>query len=252
MFWQVALVVFAFMVLAFIVALLIKDNSIVDFFWGPGFIIVTTFSLSMAPDIDIRKLIVFILVLIWGLRLSIYIFQRNRRKGEDFRYKHWRDTWKHFILRSFLQIFLLQGFFMYLISFPVWYINYHPGEVLTTFDSIGLILFGIGFLFESVGDMQLAFYKQDPKNKGKLITTGLWKYTRHPNYFGEVLIWWGIWFYAIGVQGGWITVVSPIIITLTLRFVSGVPMLEKKLKSYPGWADYARKTAPFVPFIKWL
>ncbi|MBN1199784.1 MAG: DUF1295 domain-containing protein [Bacteroidales bacterium] len=252
MFWQVALVVFAFMILAFIVALLIKDNSVVDFFWGPGFIVVATFSLAMAPDIDIRKIIVFILVLIWGLRLGIYIFQRNRRKGEDFRYQRWRDTWKHFILRSFLQIFLLQGLFMYLISFPVWYINYHPGEVLSTSDTAGLILFGIGFLFESVGDMQLAFFKQNPKNKGKLLATGLWKYSRHPNYFGEALIWWGIWCYAIGVPGGWITVISPILLTFTLRFVSGVPLLEKKLKEHPGWAEYARKTAPFVPFVKWL
>ncbi len=252
MYWQVALVILGFMVLAFIVALLIKDNSIVDLFWGPGFIIVTAFSLSMAPNLDIRKLVIAFLVLIWGMRLTIYIFQRNRRKGEDFRYKHWRDTWNNFILRSFLQIFLLQGLFMYIVSYPIWYINYNPGEVLSTLDTVGLVIFGIGFMFESVGDMQLAFFKQNPKNKGKLINSGLWKYTRHPNYFGEALIWWGIWFYALGIPGGWMTVISPILITLTLRFVSGVPMLEKRLSEHRDWAEYARKTAPFVPFIKWL
>jgi len=158
MYWQVALVILGFMVLAFIVALLIKDNSIVDLFWGPGFIIVTAFSLSMAPNLDIRKLVIAFLVLIWGMRLTIYIFQRNRRKGEDFRYKHWRDTWNNFILRSFLQIFLLQGLFMYIVSYPIWYINYNPGEVLSTLDTVGLVIFGIGFMFESVGDMQLAFF----------------------------------------------------------------------------------------------
>jgi len=252
MYWQPALIILAFMVLAFIVALLIRNNSIVDFFWGPGFIVVTAFSLSMAPDIDLRKIIVLMLVLIWGLRLAIYIFQRNRGKEEDYRYKRWRDTWKHFILRSFFQIFLLQGLIMYVVSFPIWYINYHPGEVLTTCDTIGLILFGIGFMVEAVGDMQLAFFKQNPNSKGHLVTTGLWKYTRHPNYFGEMLIWWGIWFYAIGVPGGWVTVVSPLLLTILLRFVSGVTMSERHLKDYPGWNEYARKTAPFVPFIKWL
>ncbi|MBL7137348.1 MAG: DUF1295 domain-containing protein [Bacteroidales bacterium] len=252
MYWQIALVILGFMILAFIVALLGRDNSIVDLFWGPGFIIVTAFSLSMAPDLDMRKLIVAFLVLLWGLRLAIYIFLRNRGKGEDFRYKHWRETWKNFVFRSFFQIFLLQGLFMYIISYPIWYINYHPGEVLSTLDTIGLVIFGIGFMFETIGDMQLSFFKQNPKNKSTLITTGLWKYTRHPNYFGEALIWWGIWFYAIGIPGGWITVISPVVITLSLRFISGVPMLEKKLKQQPGWEEYARKTAPFIPFIKWL
>ncbi|NQV01830.1 MAG: DUF1295 domain-containing protein [Bacteroidia bacterium] len=252
MYWQVALLIFGFMVLAFIVALLIKDNSIIDLFWGPGFIIVTAFSLSMAPDLDIRKLVVALLILIWGMRLTIYIFQRNRRKGEDFRYKHWRETWNNFIVRSFFQIFLLQGLFLYIISYPIWYINYHSGEVLSTVDTIGLVIFGLGLIFETIGDMQLSFFKQNPKNKGKLITTGLWKYTRHPNYFGEALIWWGIWFYAIGIPGGWMTVISPIVITLSLRFISGVPRLEKKLEEHPDWAAYAEKTPPFVPFIKWL
>ncbi|MBE0647861.1 MAG: DUF1295 domain-containing protein [Bacteroidales bacterium] len=252
MYWQVALVVFSFMVLAFVVALLIKDNSIVDLFWGPGFIVVTAFSLSQGPDLDMRKLVVSFLILLWGLRLAIYIFQRNRRKGEDFRYKHWRDTWNNFILRSFLQIFMLQGLFMYIISYPIWFINYNSGGALSTVDTIGLVIFGLGFMFESVSDMQLAFFKQNPENKGKLITTGLWKYTRHPNYFGEALVWWGIWCYALGVPGGWITVISPIVITLTLRFISGVPMLEKSLGKKPGWEEYARKTASFVPFIKWL
>jgi len=252
MYWQIALVIFGFMILAFVVALLARDNSIVDFFWGPGFIVVTVFSLAMGPDLDLRKIIVAFLVLLWGLRLAIYIYQRNKGKGEDFRYKHWRDTWNHFVLRSFFQIFLLQGLFMFIISFPIWYINYHPGEALFTWDTVGLIIFGVGFLFETIGDMQLSYFKQNPNSKGQLMTTGLWKYTRHPNYFGEALVWWGLWFYAIGVPGGWMTVISPIVITLTLRFVSGVPMLEKKMKEHPGWAEYTSKTAPFIPFVKWL
>ncbi len=147
MYWQIALVIFGFMVLTFIVAQLIKDNSIVDVFWGAGFIIVTAFSLVMAPDYDLRKAIVAFLVMIWGLRLTIFIFQRNKDKGGDFRYKNQHETWKNFSFRSFLQIFMLQGLFMYIISYPIWYINYHPGEPLSTCDTVGLMIFGIGFIF---------------------------------------------------------------------------------------------------------
>ena len=252
MYWQVALVVLGFMILAFIVAQLIKDNSIVDVFWGPGFIIVTVFSLVMAPDYDLRKIIVAFLVMIWGLRLTIFLFQRNKGKGEDFRYNKLRKTWKNITFRSFLQIFILQGLFMYIISFPIWYINYHPGEPLSTYDTVGLLIFGIGFIFEILGDMQLSYFKQSSSNRGKLMTKGLWKYTRHPNYFGEALIWWGIWFYAIGIPDGWITVIGPITITILLRFVSGIPVLEKRLSQYPNWPAYSQKTAPFFPFVKWL
>jgi len=252
MYWQIALLIFAFMTLAFIVGLLIKDNSIVDVFWGPGFIIVTAYSLAMAPDLDLRKAIIAFLVLTWGLRLAIYIFQRNKLQGEDFRYRNWRETWKNFTLRSFFQVFMLQGLIMYIVSFPVWYINFHPGEPLTTVDTVGLGLFGAGFLFEIIGDTQLAYFRESKKNKGKLITRGLWKYSRHPNYFGEALIWWGIWFYAIGIPYGWITVISPLLITILLRYVSGVPMMEKRTSQLPGWDEYAEKTAPFVPFLKFF
>ncbi len=252
MYWQIALVIFGFMVLTFIVTQLIKDNSMVDVFWGAGFIIVTAFSLVMAPDYDLRKAIVAFLVMIWGLRLTIFIFQRNKDKGGDFRYKNQHETWKNFSFRSFLQIFMLQGLFMYIISYPIWYINYHPGEPHSTCDTVGLMIFGIGFVFEIFGDMQLTYFKQSPYNKGKLITTGLWKYTRHPNYLGEALIWWGIWFYAIGIPFGWVTVISPVVITILLRFVSGVPLLEKKMSQHPDWPAYAKKTAPFIPFIKWF
>ncbi|MFH1161444.1 MAG: DUF1295 domain-containing protein [bacterium] len=252
MYWQVALLIVAYMSLAFFIALRIKDNSIADVFWGAGFIIVTAFSLMMSPDIDLRKIIIAFLILVWGLRLTIHIYQRNRGKEEDTRYKHWRDTWNHFITRSFFQIFMLQGLFMYVISFPIWFINANPGEPLSTTDTIGLFVFGTGFMFETIGDMQLSYFKQNPACKGKLITTGIWKWTRHPNYFGKALLWWGIWLYAVGVPWGWITIISPIVITILLRFVSGVPMLEKKLSQHPDWEVYAHKTAPFVPFVKWL
>jgi steroid 5-alpha reductase family enzyme len=141
---------------------------------------------------------------------------------------------------------------MLIISAPVWFVNSMPSGPLTLWDNLGLILFGVGFFFEVIGDMQLAAFRKDPSNKGKIITTGLWSMTRHPNYFGEALLWWGISMYALSLPWGWITLAGPLVLTLLLRFVSGVPMLERKYRDHPDWSEYARKTAPFVPFVKFL
>lgn len=252
MFLQVALVILLYMTIIFVVAIILKDNSIVDFFWGPGFVAISAFSLYMAPEYDLRKFIVSFLILLWGIRLAVFIFFRNRGKEEDFRYKHWRETWKFFILRSYFQIYLLQGLIMFVVAYPIYFINYGASEPLSIFDNIGLLIFGFGFLFETIADMQMSFFKKDPKNNGKLMTTGLWKITRHPNYFGESLVWIGISCYALSLPYGWMTLISPVILILLLRFVSGVPMLEKKMKNHPDWDKYADKTAPFVPYVKWL
>jgi steroid 5-alpha reductase family enzyme len=249
---EVALVIGLYMTIIFILALIRKDNSIVDVAWGVGFIIIALYSILQYGEIDLRKMIVGLLVLLWGLRLSFHILVRNSSKGEDFRYKAWRDSWRFFFLRSFFQIFMLQGLFMLIISAPIWFINFSSGGPIGLWDSLGLIVFGFGFMFEVIGDYQLAEFKKDISNKGKIMTTGLWSVTRHPNYFGEALVWWGICCYALSFPNGWYTLVSPIMITLLLRFVSGVPMLEKKYKNHPNWNDYKAKTAAFVPFLKFF
>jgi steroid 5-alpha reductase family enzyme len=249
---EVALVIGLYMTIIFILALIRKDNSIVDVAWGLGFIIIAIYSIIQSGEVDIRKMIISLLVLLWALRLSFHIFVRNSGKGEDFRYKAWRDTWKYFYLRSFFQIFVQQGFFMLVISTPIWFINFSSGGPIGLWDSIGLLVFGFGFMFEVVGDYQLSEFRKDPANKGKIIQTGLWSVTRHPNYFGEALVWWGISFYALSFAHGWVTLIGPVIITLLLRFVSGVPMLEKKYENHPDWKDYKSKTAAFVPFVKFL
>ena len=249
---DVALVVLFYMTIIFILALMRKDYYIVDVAWGVGFNIIADYSLIQSNEIDLRKMIVNLLVLIWGLRLSTHIRFRNQGKGEDFRYKAWRDTWKFFVIRSFFQIFMLQGFFMLLISSPVWFINFSKGGLLTLWDSLGLVIFGAGFMIETIADYQLAAFKKDTANTGKIMTTGLWSVTRHPNYFGEALVWWGIASYALSIPHGWYTLISPVIITLLLRFVSGVPMLEKRFEGCPGWYEYKGKTAAFVPFVKFL
>ncbi|MCX6306514.1 MAG: DUF1295 domain-containing protein [Bacteroidetes bacterium] len=249
---ETGLVICLYMTIIFILALARKDNSIVDVAWGAGFIIIAVYSIIQSGEVDIRKMIVSLLVLLWGLRLSFHIMVRNSGKGEDFRYKAWRDTWKYFVIRSFFQIFMLQGVFMLIISMPIWFINSGIGPPLGPWDSIGLLVFGIGFLMEVIADYQLAEFKKNPVNRGKIITSGLWSVSRHPNYFGESLVWWGISFYALSFPNGWYTLIGPVVMTLLLRFVSGVPMLEKKYAGRPDWEEYKSRTAAFVPFLKFL
>jgi steroid 5-alpha reductase family enzyme len=182
---DIGLIIWLCMTILFVLAIIRKDNSIVDVFWGLGFVIVGVYSLVQSGEIDLRKVIVNLFVVIWGLRLALHISARNQGKGEDFRYKAWRDSWKWFYLRTYLQIFMLQGAIMLIVSFPIWYINFSSGGMPGIWDMVGLVLFGTGFLMEVIADSQLAEFKKYSGNKGKLMTSGLWSVSRHPNYFGE-------------------------------------------------------------------
>jgi steroid 5-alpha reductase family enzyme len=249
---QVAFLIFIYQFLVFLIALSLKDNSVVDVFWGMGFVLIGGFTLFRNEGIDIHKILINIAILVWGLRLSFHVLIRNWGRGEDFRYKAWRDTWKHFILRSFFQIFMLQGLFMLIIAIPIYLVNSSPSSKVSVLDFIGVAIFIIGFTFEVIGDYQLMQFKKNPDNKGKLINSGLWSITRHPNYFGESTVWFGLSFVSMNYPMGWITLISPLVLTFLLRFVSGVPMLEQKYKGRPDWEDYKKKTAVFVPFVKFL
>ncbi|HOI87094.1 MAG TPA: DUF1295 domain-containing protein [Lentimicrobium sp.] len=245
-----AIIAFIYMSAIFIIAILLKDNSIVDIAWGGGFIILTTAAAIVAGIQNLKQLLTIAVVFLWGMRLSVYIFLRNRGKGEDFRYAAWRKIWKWFYLRSFLQVFMLQGFVMLIVAWPVLHILYRGAEVRTgVIDAAGLLIFVCGFCIELISDRQMKLFSANPVNKGKLITTGLWKYSRHPNYFGEALLWWGIWLLAVSVTDGLYTIAGPLLITLLLRYVSGVPMLEKKLEARDGWHEYKAQTPVFIPFF---
>jgi len=242
--------VFVYMTAVFLIAVLAKDNSIVDVAWGPGFILVAVVTFWLRPGFEARHLLITLLVAIWGLRLAIHIFLRNRGRGEDFRYAKWRKDWaRWFIPRSFFQVFMLQGIFMLIISSSIVLVNRSPESGLTLLDALGGILWLIGFLFEAVGDYELKRFKQKPESKGKIMTTGLWKYTRHPNYFGEAALWWGIWLIALSVDSGWAAIISPLTISFLLLKVSGVKMLEKKYAGNEEFAAYARLTSPFFPWF---
>ena len=188
--------------------------------------------------------------MIWASRLMVHIYARNKGHGEDFRYAQWRKKWgKWFILRSFLQVFMLQGLFLLLISYPVVLIDRSPLTGLNELDAVGLLVWLAGFTFEAVGDAQLRRFKKALENKGRIMTQGLWRLTRHPNYFGESVMWWGIFIIALSVECGWTGVISPLVITFLLICVSGVPMLEKKYRGNPEFEKYARMTSVFFPWF---
>ncbi len=232
----------------FLVALKLQRNDVADVAWGTGFIILTLVGQFSAATISMRGFIVTALVIIWGLRLSLHIGLRNRGKAEDPRYRKWREEWgAHATIRAYFQIFLLQGLLIVVILMPVTYILSHQNAALSCFDGFGVVVGLVGFFFEAIGDFQLARFKKEPGNRGRVITSGLWRYTRHPNYFGEVTLWWGVWLIACSIPGGWETVFGPATITALILFVSGIPLLERKYEGNIQFAEYKRRTSAFFP-----
>ncbi len=245
-----AIIVFCYMTILFIIAMIRKDNSVADIAWGPGFIVVSWGVLLINGSYHPTQFLVASLVTIWGLRLGIRIFRRNRGKGEDPRYRKWREDWgRHFVLRSYLQVFILQGFILMLNVTPVMIIMSSTESNFAWVGYLGLAAWCAGFSFESIGDYQLDKYLKDPGNRGTIIDVGLWRYTRHPNYFGEATMWWGIFIIALGVPWGWVGVIGPLVITSMILFVSGIPMTEKLMEKTPGWDDYKKKTSAFIPWF---
>ncbi len=183
----------------------------------------------------------------WSLRLSIHIYLRNRFKPEDARYQAWRLWGAWFYLRSFFQIFIFQGILLLIVVSPVVISNIFGGKKISFLDVVGIAIWIFGFLFEAISDWQLKNFVKIPENKGKIIQTGLWRYSRHPNYFGEVTCWWGLWVVALSVPYGVIGITGPLIITFLILKVSGIPLLEKRMKEKPGFEDYAKKTSIFFP-----
>ncbi len=243
-----------YMTLGFVASIYKQRADIVDSLWGIGFIVLTgaTFwHFNFLPSL--RQIVIAVLVCIWGIRLARHIYHRNHRKPEDFRYQAWRTAWgSWFPLRSYGQIFLLQGALMVLVAAPIIFVNRFDDSIFTLlgwgwFESAGVLVWLIGYYFESRGDAQLAAFISNPENKGKIMTSGLWAYTRHPNYFGEVTQWWGIWLIAMGLPMGWLAVIGPLAITFLILKVSGIPMLEKKYEGNPEFEAYKLRTSAFFP-----
>lgn len=254
----VELLSFASIVLGAIVALFVavwllslplRDASIVDIFWGlAGATAAWTVFIVSGAESN-RSMILVGIVTLWGTRLALHIGVRNFGKNEDYRYQNFRrNSPIPFWIYSLFQVFLLQGTIMWLLSFPVFVTIYADAPAgFGWLDFIGIAIFVIGFLFEAIGDWQLLRFKRNPANKGKVFDTGLWRYTRHPNYFGESLVWWGIYLIALAA-GAWWTIFAPIMMTFILLKISGVSMLEKTIEERrPDYAEYKRRTSAFIP-----
>ncbi len=241
-----AIAVAAFMTGAFVVATAKKNNGIADIVWGPAFLLAAV-SGDGAANVGA---IVVLLVAVWAVRLSLRIWRRNRGRGEDFRYAVWRQAWgKWAIVRSFFQVFLLQGFLALVVVSPVLLLNALPPASFRALTWTGIALWVVGFIFEAVGDAQLDAFIADKTRTAKVLETGLWKYTRHPNYFGEATMWWGIGLCAFAGGVGPLAFVGPAVITYLLLFVSGVPLLEKKMMQDPAFQAYAKRTSVFLPWF---
>jgi steroid 5-alpha reductase family enzyme len=236
------------MLVLWLVSLPIGNSSIVDIFWGFGFVVVAWVTFLAVGSVSPRSLLIAVLTSLWGLRLAGYLAWRNSGKGEDYRYRAMRERLgRRFPLISLFMVFWLQGLIMWLVAFPI-QTAYFGAAPLGWIDAVGASIWAVGWLFESVGDLQLAHFKANADNRGKVMDRGLWRYTRHPNYFGDFLVWWGL--YLIAAAGGaWWTVFSPIIMSFLLIRVSGVALLERSLKTNrPGYEDYVARTSSFFPW----
>lgn len=244
------LTLMAYMTAWFFISIIKKRNDLADVAWGIGFILVAWLSYYLFGNNTPKALLASILVTIWGLRLSTHIYLRNLNKTEDYRYLAWRKQWgKLFYLRSLFQIYWLQGILLLIISAPIVLISSQNTATIGVLDIVGTVIWTIGFCFEVIGDWQLAVFMKQPENKGKLMRSGLWAYSRHPNYFGEVTQWWGLWILALSSPHAWITIVGPMTITFLILKVSGVPMLEKKLADHLDFAAYKHRVSKFIPML---
>ncbi|MFA6007519.1 MAG: DUF1295 domain-containing protein [Candidatus Shapirobacteria bacterium] len=217
----------------YLVSIVKKRNDIADTAWGLGFILITIFNFVFNPSE--KLLISLVLISVWGTRLALHVYNRNKNKKEDYRYQQWKNN-------AYLKVFMTQGFFMWLITWPI--IN--STGVMKLFNIMGILIWLVGFYFEATADKQLKKFIANPNNRGKIMQNGLWAYSRHPNYFGEVTMWWGIWL--VNLNTNWWTIIGPLTITFLILKVSGVPLLERKYEGNKEYENYKKRVSVFIPW----
>jgi len=237
------------MVVTWLVSVPLRNASIVDLIWGLGFVLVA-WAVRLTVDGDsARQWLLVAMVTVWGLRLSAYLTWRNHGNGEDYRYRAMRKHWGgRFWWVSLFTVFVLQGVLMWTVSIGVQLGQVPDTPGLGVLAALGVVVWAVGLGFEAIGDAQLARFKADPANAGTVMDRGLWRYTRHPNYFGDACVWWGIALVAAESGLGAVGIVGALVMTVLLRRVSGVTLLEKSLKKRrAGYDEYIARTSPFVP-----
>ncbi len=237
------------MVVMWIISLIRRDASIVDPFWGMGFVMTAWLVALLNAPATIRVWLLVGMTTVWGIRLSLFLLWRNWGHGEDRRYVAMREKHeKRFWWVSLLTVFLLQGAIMWIVACPLQVAgSIQADNPIGWLDMLGALVWTTGLFFETVGDWQLARFKADPSNKGKVLDSGLWRFTRHPNYFGDFCIWWGMYLVALAGGAGW-TVFSPLLMSVLLMKVSGVTLLESTITDRrPEYAVYRKRTNAFFP-----
>ena len=243
--------ILAVQALLWVLSLRLQDASIADVFWGLGFVLLAWLYWALSPALTPRSWLVAVLTTLWGTRLSQHILRRRRGNAEDPRYQAMRASQGHaFWWRSLFTVFWLQGAISWFVALPLLVAIRAPQPAaFTPIDGLGVLLFTVGFGFEIVGDLQLERFRTEPANRGNVLDRGLWRYTRHPNYFGDATLWWGMYAMAVSTPGGWLTLPSPTLMTLLLMRVSGVTLLEEHLTaSKPGYRAYVQRVPAFFPW----
>ncbi|MEO0492853.1 MAG: DUF1295 domain-containing protein [Actinomycetota bacterium] len=244
-----AIAIVVLMVATWLVSIVRRDVSIVDIVWGLGFVVVAWVAWAVGDGLGDRSNLLVAMVTIWGLRLAGHLYLRNRGEPEDHRYQLIRARrGPNFALTSLLYVFGLQAVLMFVVSLPVQLAMTPADPPVGVIGILGVTVWGTGFFFETVGDAQLTRFRNDPANDGHVLDWGLWRYTRHPNYFGDCLVWWGLWIVAAETGDALLAIVGPVLMTVLLLRFSGVAMLEKGLHTRkPAYADYVDRTSAFVP-----
>lgn len=261
--WFLPLFIFFYMTVWFLVSLWIKRRDVVDLAWGSGFVFLAWISLSFRDIVlDERAYWVLLLTSLWGLRLFFHNYRRNLSKGDDWRYHHWREdqpNWRNdksqrfqfcrCFIATYLQVFLFQGALMMIIGLPIVYSLRLISLPLFSVNYLGIMLLLSGLFIETVADWQRYQFLRVKGNSNKLITSGLWRYSRHPNYFAEIIFWWGMFFLVLGASNSWMLVVSPLVLTYIMLFVSGLPM-EERYRGRPDFEEYKSHTSALIPWFR--
>jgi steroid 5-alpha reductase family enzyme len=264
-FWIIALVTWVYVTIGFLFAVRFKRNDVADVQWGPGIFMAAAFALSTSdhtPNSNPIAYLLYVLIFVWSCRLTWQIGNRfSSKTTEDFRYAEWRRVWKHFYLRSYLQVFLLQGMLMIIVSavVPAVVMAHDATDYNGYIVALGIVIFAVGLVCEAVADCQLNTFVKARHDRDQILMTGLWKYSRHPNYFGEVTVWWGLYVIVIALSTKPNTVanipmllsaaISPMTITYLILMVSGIPALEAKYVDNNAFQEYKQRTSAIFPWV---